>query len=299
LFGKILVATDISSKSGKMICSLGELNRIGTKEVLLIHCLNVYEVGTLVSEIKRYYEPLLHEQKKMLQDLGFKVTAKIVLGLPGMEINRQACENNCSLIVVGSEKQIYTKEIFLGGVATSVIHNARMPVMILRIPSSPKQNDVNCVMDKCAPLDHVLFPTDFSDNAEHAYSYLKHLAASGVNKISLLHVQDAVSLRIGKFLEERLDEFNSEDLARLERMKEDLLLMGAGEVDIEVLYGNPKEEVLKKTVGNGISLVIMGSQGRSYLEEFFLGSVSHAVARKSEMPVVLIPHKQLCENRIE
>jgi nucleotide-binding universal stress UspA family protein len=35
--------------------------------------------------------------------------------------------------------------------------------------------------------------------------------------------------------------------------------------------------------------VVMGSQGRGFLAEVFLGSVSHQVVRRSPVPVLLVP----------
>jgi nucleotide-binding universal stress UspA family protein len=60
-------------------------------------------------------------------------------------------------------------------------------------------------------------------------------------------------------------------------------------VRIELPYGSPKKEIVARTKRDDVSLVVMGSQGRGYLAELFLGSVSHAVARHSEVPVLLIP----------
>jgi hypothetical protein len=47
VFEKILVATDLSDASERVTCSLGEFKTIGTKEVVLLHCLNIRDVGTL------------------------------------------------------------------------------------------------------------------------------------------------------------------------------------------------------------------------------------------------------------
>jgi nucleotide-binding universal stress UspA family protein len=41
-----------------------------------------------------------------------------------------------------------------------------------------------------------------------------------------------------------------------------------------------------------VSLVVMGSQGRGFVPELFLGSVSHNVARHGDASVLLIPSKK-------
>jgi nucleotide-binding universal stress UspA family protein len=130
----------------------------------------------------------------------------------------------------------------------------------------------------CNPLNHVLFPTDFSDNAEHAFAYVKKIAKCGAKQVTLLHVQDKG--KIDRHLKDRLEEFNKIDTERLERLKD---------IRIELPYGSPKKEIIDHTRLGDVSLVVMGSQGRGFIGEIFLGSVSHAVARHSEVPVLLVP----------
>ncbi len=46
MFGKMLVATDLSEASERVVCTLGSLKRLGTREALLLHCFNIRDVGT-------------------------------------------------------------------------------------------------------------------------------------------------------------------------------------------------------------------------------------------------------------
>jgi len=287
MFSKILVATDLSGASDRVICTLGDLKALGTREALLIHCFNIRDVGTLAHRLMELAAPSFEKQKKMLEDQGFQTEARMVLGLPHIEINRIADESGCSMIVVGSHGETMAGEIMLGGVASAVIHSAVKPVLIVRLRLKAENGRAVCKEPVCDPLEHVLFPTDFSENAEHAFSYVEKIAECGVKRVTLLHVQDQA--RIGKHLQDRLEEFNRIDTERLERFKTELEKKGARDVRIELPYGSPKKEVINRTRRGDISLVVMGSQGRGYIAELFLGSVSHAVARHSEVPVLLIP----------
>jgi nucleotide-binding universal stress UspA family protein len=56
-----------------------------------------------------------------------------------------------------------------------------------------------------------------------------------------------------------------------------------------ITYGSPVTEILKKATDDGVTLIVMGSQGRGYISELFLGSVSHNVARHAGVPVLLVP----------
>ncbi len=144
-----------------------------------------------------------------------------------------------------------------------------------------------CAAGKCDFLDHVLYPTDFSDNAEHAFTYVQAVVKSGARRVTLLHVQDKT--RLGKHLEHRLEEFNEIDRGRLERLKDQLEENGATDVRIELPYGAPTAEILGRAREGRASLVVMGSQGRGLIGDLFVGSVSHNVARHAEAPVLLIP----------
>jgi len=287
MFSKMLVATDLSEASERVVCTLGGLKALGTREALLVHCFNIRDVGTLADRLMELARPAFEKQKKTLEDQGLAVTGKMVLGLPQIEINRQADEHDCSLIVVGSHGQTMAGEIMLGGVASAVIHSATRPVLILRLKFKEEEGRQVCEEWKCDCLRHLLFPTDFSDNAEHAFSYVEKVAECGPKRITLLHVQDKA--KIDRHLKDRLDEFNRIDTDRLERLKAELVKRGAKDVRIELPYGSPKKEIIDRTRQDDVSLVVMGSQGRGYIAELFLGSVSHAVARHSEAPVLLIP----------
>ncbi|MDZ7582927.1 MAG: universal stress protein [Deltaproteobacteria bacterium] len=58
---------------------------------------------------------------------------------------------------------------------------------------------------------------------------------------------------------------------------------------IEVCYGVPFKEITRLIRERDVQLVVMGTQGRGFFGEFFLGSVSHNVLRQSVAPVLLIP----------
>lgn len=287
MFRNMLVATDLSEASEQVIGTVAGFRAFGTRRVVLVYCIGIRDAGVPADGLMDLARPSLERQKKLLEEQGFQVKTKLVLGLPQVEINRQADEHRCSLIVVGSHGRTMAGEIMLGGVACAVVYSARRPVLLLRVRLKDEQGAA--VGKKAAPalLEHVLFPTDFSDNAEHAFSYLKKIARCGAERITLLHVQDQG--RIDRHLRDRLEEFNRIDTGRLERLKAELTKRGVQSVGIELLYGSPKQEIIERTKRDHVSLVVMGSQGRGYVAELFLGSVSHAVARRSSVPVLLIP----------
>jgi len=93
-------------------------------------------------------------------------------------------------------------------------------------------------------LDHVLFATDFSDHAHHAFKTVEELARHGVKRITLMTSRTQAAIK--RHLEQRLAEFNEIDSKRLDRLKADLMHGGPPDVRCEITYGSPVSEILKR-----------------------------------------------------
>ncbi|MDZ7794681.1 MAG: universal stress protein [Spirochaetia bacterium] len=286
MFRKMLIATDLTESSEFIIHALQSLHRWGTREALIVHCFDFHDTGSVTNRTLELVEPFMKRQVEQLKNFGFTAESKLILGKPHIEVTREAEENDCSLIACADKSRSLMGEALSGGVAAELIHFATKPVLLIRLREKPEFSTTNRNYE-CECLKHILFPTDFSDNAEHAFSYLKKLAECKADHISLLHVQDKAKLH--PHLSDRIEEFNEIDAERLERMKKVLLAAGAGTVSIDVVYGSPKSEILKKIKEDDVRLTVMGSQGRGYVGDIFLGSVSHAVARKAESSLLLVP----------
>ncbi len=288
MFSNLLVATDLSSASHRVVCASASLKQLGAKKAVLLYCANVSMVDeNMVSvELLKSVEPDFAMQKKNLIDNGFEVTGEM-LNATYYAINNQADAHNSSLIVIGSIGRTMSGKTKLGSVANAVVHGATRPVLIFRVMLAEKGKELYCQECSFDMMEHILFPTDFSENSEHAFGYVQKMADCGAQRITLMHVQN--KSRLENSTEEQLREHNRMDSERLERLKADLGKKGAKNVDIVLPYGLPKQEIVEYTNRNRVSLVVMGSQGRGYIKEFFLGSVSHSVARYSDSSVLLIP----------
>lgn len=56
----------------------------------------------------------------------------------------------------------------------------------------------------------------------------------------------------------------------------------------KILCGNEGFKLVNLAKDRKADLIVMGSRGRSNVKEFFLGSVSHYVAQKSPVPVLIV-----------
>ncbi|MCL4845123.1 MAG: universal stress protein [Acidobacteria bacterium] len=221
MLSNILVATDGSEASDRMVECLTGLGRVGTERVLLTHVFNVRDVGGLYETLRVDMTPRLDAQQRVLERAGLRVAAEAHLGVSFVEINAAADRFDASLVVVGSLGASMLREALLGSTAHKILEHARRPVLLVRLEITNGGDEGRRCRVACSDrFGHILFPTDFSDTAERAFAYLEHVVGATGSAVTLLHVQDRA--KIERHLHDRLQEFNEIDQARLDRMKEHL-----------------------------------------------------------------------------
>ncbi len=291
MFKKIIIVTEVSPEADALIDCLGGLKDFGVEEVLVLQYISLQEsVSIALTYAASAFEESLQEQKDILEKQGFKVQARSVTNPISSELNKIAEEEDYSLIVLGAQKHSAIGEIFFGGLAYDVIHHSQKPALLIRLMNAPKGDSSFVKALSCDIENHILFVTDFSENAHNAFSHLLEMVSKGAKKITLLHVQD--KSHIDPHLSGRLDEFNEIDNNRLLELKKELLKNNNIQIDLKLAYGSPSVEILRLIKELDVQLVVMGSQGRGYVKELFLGSVSNNVARNADASVLLIPAKR-------
>ncbi|MDZ7795263.1 MAG: universal stress protein [Spirochaetia bacterium] len=289
MFNTMIVATDVSSASKEVVDCLGALKFIGTEKALLTQCMSM---GTAASMAYSYQgttlKHSLEAEKESLEAQGFQVNTEVLTGSVHKKINKLADKNQADLIVVGSHQHSFAEDILLGDIATNLLIHSTRPTLLLRLQKGENEKGEECVEGACGFGDHILYPTDFSENADHAFQVLEFLVSKGIHRLTLLHVQNKE--KIDPHLNHKLDEFNSIDTERLNKLKEHLNKVDSSlQIDTVLSYGNPSQEILTTVAEKGATFIVMGKQGRGYIEEILLGGVSEKVAHHSPVSVLLVP----------
>lgn len=293
MFRKALFATDLSPASFAMVnCScLDALSRLGTQECILSMCIDggTYDVNVF-NQTKLVFEKWLDQQKNILEEKKLATTVHVCGESPAKGIPLLAELRQCSYIILGSRGHGMVRDVLLGSVALEILHNTTVPVLLFRIKEGDQvPENIHCCSQTENILEHVLFPTDFSANAERAFQYLLEVARKGCEKITLMHIQE--DRRIKPYLEDRLEEFNRIDMERLSILRNRILEEAKTEVVIKLTRGSAFDEIFKFSEENIVSMTVMGTRGRSSLTGVFLGSVSHNLSRHSKAPLLLVPDR--------
>jgi nucleotide-binding universal stress UspA family protein len=287
MFSNVLVATDLSAASEGVLRYVEGLVPLGTQKAVLVHALGVQHLENATEDVAHFLEPHLAKQKAVLQAAGIETEVVLAPGPAVPEIERVARESGASLIVVGTHGATLAREMLIGGTAMGILHHTALPMLVIRLKITEQEHAAHWVAPGTDLRRHVIYATDFSDTAERAFLYLQRIAEAGARQITLLHVQDRT--RIEPHLEHRLDEFNRIDLERLQRLKTRLQEITDADVHMQLPYGHAVKEILRVVEAEQDALLVMGSQGRGFLAEIFLGSVAHQVVRRAPVPVLLVP----------
>ena len=64
---------------------------------------------------------------------------------------------------------------------------------------------------------------------------------------------------------------------------------GVPRVQTRVAVGHPFAVILEALKTTDISLIVLGTQGKGFIEEISVGSVAHNISRFAPCPILLIP----------
>lgn len=152
----------------------------------------------------------------------------------------------------------------------------------------------------------ILFPTDFSEVAAKTRDFICSLNSVEAKEVVIVNVINqrlidsldtnyAVIFHDGRYQDGRYREdpeeikqrFVNQRMERLAVIGEALEKAGF-KVKTLVRVGNPRKEILKLVAQENVSVIVMGSHGRSNIGEMLIGSVAEKVVRRSPVNVVVI-----------
>lgn len=143
-------------------------------------------------------------------------------------------------------------------------------------------------------MKKILVPTDFSDFALNAAKLAAELARKFDARIYFLHAVSMPSYATGGGNQQTYQDV-AEGLFILKKVKmnfDELInqdfLKGIN-VATAIQYNNVYENITKQAEEHDIDLIVMGTHGASgYVNDFFIGSNTDKIVRRSEIPVITL-----------
>jgi nucleotide-binding universal stress UspA family protein len=286
LFDRVVMATDLTPAWDEAVACGGELQKLGCSRVILTHVLTPNLSAAPGEAFPAEAAARLAAQRRVLADLGLEVILETPSGLPGFSLNEVSRKYDASLIIIGSHGHSRWREGVLGAFAGAVLHNSQFPLLVLPVRVEDDQPP-SCLWRCTELLEHLLFPTDFSQTAAQALCYLELLVPRGVARVTLLH---ALQTPPGTSAEPpATTEAAAVAQNFLEVLRGRLEAAGVPEIHTRLSQGHPIAVILEVLGTTDISLIVLGTQGKGFIEEIYLGSVAHNISRFAPCPILLIP----------
>ncbi|MEW6673404.1 MAG: universal stress protein [Thermodesulfobacteriota bacterium] len=163
-------------------------------------------------------------------------------------------------------------------------------------------------------IKKILYATDLSESARHAFAYAVSLANAYGASITILHVlfnvpnvDSIAAFYIGqdewnKIKQRTLDDARQaligkkrenvaikEILSRFsETVSAEAEAAAALTDEILIKKGNPEDQILQQAEERHCDLIVMGSHGHGAIAEAVIGSTARKVLRRSKIPVLVV-----------
>jgi len=284
MFEKVLVPTDFSKHARKVIECVGEIP--GIKEVVLLSVISrsaITRVWDPVAELKEVEKSLM-EEKKFIADPAINVKVRAVSVLEGevaSAIQKVAEEENVSLVAMGARGKSRIQSVLLGSVSRNVLRFGDTHLLVMRykmLESGDMEMHCSRVFAK------VLFPTDFSQPAEVALSFLKSI--QGIGELVLLNVVSTGET------DDEIEANVAEAKKKIGEIAQELAKSGM-KVIPKVVVGHPVEEIRNVAIAEDVSLIAMSSQGAVAIKKGRIGSTAYDVANSVNKPVLILRRSKI------
>ena len=151
-------------------------------------------------------------------------------------------------------------------------------------------------------INKILYATDLSKNASYAFFYAVDMAKRHNARIVILHsierIRHMYGERVEKILQETKDQERKTDTKEIKKGLQEFCERTETQIGppcvklvskILVPLGHPVEEILKATDDEGCDVIVLGTHGKGFLRQTFLGSVAVSVLERTRKPVFIVP----------
>lgn len=143
-------------------------------------------------------------------------------------------------------------------------------------------------------IKNILFPTDFSENSDYAFGYALDLARKYGAKLHIVHVIHELIDVTGFYVPHiSIDKLQEDMIKSAEEMMKKFCREKIGDFkDYETtsIIGLPHIEILRIAEEKGVSMIVMGTHGRTGIDRVLFGSTAEKVVKKASCPVLTVRH---------
>lgn len=292
-YHKILIPLDGSALAEHVLDHMAWLATPAETELILVSAIETWRYAMagaefswsdILTPVREETENYMTRQRQRMQEAGYRVSTYVVDGDAAQVILDLAQKNAADLIAMTTHGRSGFVRWTLGSVTERVIHDAQIPVFLVRESTELRQHK----------LQKILLPLDGSVVAEQALPEAQALAQANAAQILLLQVIQKLDEGSQRLLFK--DEAAAKTIFTAWRNEAESYLAGiAGQLasagvacDYRVVVDNPDRAICALTKSNGADLIIMGTHGRTGMRRWVYGSIANKVLRGASCPLLLV-----------
>lgn len=281
----ILLATDLSSRCDRALDRAVLLSQSWQAKLVILHVLEDFPntgSDSMAPSWRRPPDPADVAQKQLLVDIGpLRNTADVLIdeGDPADAIVSTAQRNGCDLIVTGVARDELFGRFILGTTVDRLLRRSQHPLLVVKRRARQAYR-------------RIAVAVDFSESSRNALEATVRYFPD--HELTIFHAYEAPI----SGLTTDSASYRRQYLQVVEQGYEDFLAsLECGETIRKrarsfLEYGTPIEVLLQGVRDMNIDLVVLGSQGRSALSEFLIGSVGKYLMTELPCDVLMIRKPQ-------
>ncbi len=295
MFRRILFPTKFEEFSLEILKSISCLKSGGLENVILLHVIDIdkpysrADWGGIVNltSLHDTATEQLSSYAEYLESEGLNVKSIVATGPLVSEVIRISQEEGVALIVAGRQKRSRLGDLFIGSTTDEIIRRAEVPVFVTKYHTL-KEIEGQVIEHVCVNLfQKVLYAVDWSPSTERVEEYLPVLGQLGASEIIIVHIADDLVKRSARRKDETQDPIEVRE-ERLGSLEQELETRGFKARAYLLEEGNPHQAINRIATEEDVSLIVMGSGGKGFVEGILGGSVSQRVVGRSEKPVLVV-----------
>ncbi len=290
LLEKILVPVNVNRDSAEQISNAGKIAQAYHSEIILLYVIPDEELNDEIREIVgKAVTKSLKKIRNSLVEQNISVREPMILtGKPVDRIMEVAESEDVNLILMASHADEKKSRFKPGVLAEQMIRLSDCPVGVVK--------------PGCATMfTNIICPVDFSDPSRRALYNAILLARQFGAGLRIVTVYEPIS-----YVSPRLEvDLKKENVARLKKVKHEMSRFLEGfnlagiNYETEIRTGIAHEVIISSVRKYGHDLLIMGTNGRTGVSRFFMGSVTEKVIREMPCSFIITKTQNLVQLKLD
>jgi nucleotide-binding universal stress UspA family protein len=284
----ILAATDFSEDGGRAVARACQLARTHAARLSLLHVINASTLSAMgavfrttpdiAQRVETEAERALDEAAAPAQQSGCSVSVQVRVG--GVIEELLAAAQACDLLVVGAHGLNPMRDAIIGTTAERLLGQCTRPLLVVRGEGQ-------------RPYRGLVVAVDFSMHSAASLALAARIVPGA--EMHVVHAYDVPfegKLWLAGVGEERKEAHRAEIRDQALRDMSALVgprVTGQPAPRLVVERGEAPPVILDTAQRTGAECIVIGRQGRSKLEAFFLGSVTRHVLAGAACDVLVVP----------